>query len=199
MADERRPVEVEDEPASDPSADGDLFARFRLNLDPERFDQNLRELGATIRDTVQTHRFSKVRVTYRGRALLPDIPVAAFIAGEVAGFWWAGPLRVLVVHLGLGTFVDVTLVNEADDLIREGQALFVDGEVEAAEERYRKALKMRPNDPAALFALGSLLRVTGRRDEAVAALEQAARKVDHPDGKRATEVLERMQRGRRSL
>jgi hypothetical protein len=44
-----------------------------------------------------------------------------------------------------------------------------------------------------------LLRVTGRRDEAIALLERAAKDTEHPDAAKAAEALERMKRGGRTL
>ena len=44
-----------------------------------------------------------------------------------------------------------------------------------------------------------LLRVTGRRDEAIECLEKAVALEDHPDREKAAEVLERLNRGPRTL
>jgi Flp pilus assembly protein TadD len=75
----------------------------------------------------------------------------------------------------------------------------MDGELAEAEKRYRKALDKRPDDPSALYNLGTLLRVTGRDEEATSALRRAAMGPEgHPDVLRATEALDRMQ-GKRKL
>jgi hypothetical protein len=57
---------------------------------------------------------------------------------------------------------------------------------------------MRPDDPAALYALGVLLRVTGRREEAMSCLEKVAA-TENPDRAKAVEALEKMKRGLRTL
>ena len=67
----------------------------------------------------------------------------------------------------------------------------------AAEEKYEEALKRRPDDAAALYNLGVLLRVTGRKQEAKQRFEAAATgEPDHPDVKRAADALERMNKRR---
>mgnify|MGYP000309264887 CR=1 FL=1 len=179
-----------------PDDDGPFEAgsdqRFRLDLDPEAIDETLRELGSRMRKQFDRHRHSKVRLTYKGKPLIADIPIAVFIASEAASFWWMGPLRVLLVNLGARTFIEVELVNAADDLVAEGNALYMDAEVEEAEVKYRQALVMRPGDPSALYHLGVLLRVTGRKDEAIESLQEAADWGDHPDSTKASEMLTKM-------
>ncbi|MCK6525026.1 tetratricopeptide repeat protein [Myxococcota bacterium] len=172
----------------------ELFERFRLDIDPEKIDETVRELGERVRALVDQGRYTKVRVLYKGKPLAPDIPMGLFLAGEVASFWWAGPLRAVVMNLGVKSFVEVVLVHEADGVVRQGVELFMNGEVEDAEARYREALRMKPGDTAALYNLGVLLRVTGRKDEALKALQQAAKDEEHPDGAKARETLGRMQR-----
>ncbi len=176
-------------PKADPREDE---ARFRLDLDPEKIDETLRDLTMRVRKLIDRHRYSKVRLKYKGKAILPDIPVAVFIASEAASFWWMGPLRVLLVNLGARTFIEVELVNVADDLVAEGNALYMEAEIEAAEVKYRHALTLRPGDPSALYHLGVLLRVGGRKAEAIEVLQEAADWGEHPDSERAGQMLTKM-------
>ncbi|MCB9796700.1 MAG: tetratricopeptide repeat protein [Alphaproteobacteria bacterium] len=178
--------------ADSDSGEQDFFQRFKVDIDPDAIDDSLKELGARVRSVYDQGRYTKVRLLYKGKQLGPDIPVALFLAGEVASFWWVGPLRALIVNMGVRTFLEVVLVHEADSVVREGVSLYMDGEVEAAEERYRTALRMKPDDTAGLYNLGVLLRVTGRKDEAIACFRKAAIDEEHPDGERARGALERM-------
>ncbi len=177
----------------------DFFDRFRLNVDPENIDDSLQQLGEKLRNTVNTGRYTRVRLRYRGKQIGPDIPMAALLAGEVAAFWATGWFRALVFNLGIKSFVEVELVHAADELVQEGVDLYLDGEVDAAEARYREALKKKADDPSALYNLGVLLRVTGRRQEAIQCFERAAMDSKHPDGGRAREALEKMNKGPRIL
>lgn len=168
---------------------------FEFQLDPDRIEEGVREIGDKIRQAVQDHRYSKVRLTRKGKPLLPDIPLAAFLAGEAASLWLTGPLRLILVNLGLGTMITVTLVNESDEKLTEGREEFMDGEMEAAEAAYREALRMKPSNTGAMYSLAVLLRVTGRLDEARALLLEASAAEGHPDAAKAVALLEKIGRG----
>lgn len=172
---------------------------FRWEIDPDAIDASVKELVERARRLIDQGRYTKVRLKYKGRPILPDVPLAALVAAEGVSLWLAGPLRLLVVNLGVKAFVEVELIHEAGERVREGQDLFAAGEVDLAEARYREALSMKPDDGAALYHLGVLLRVTGRREEAIACFENVVAQGDHPDAGRAREALERMQRGARTL
>mgnify|MGYP001232792781 CR=1 FL=1 len=176
------------------------FEGFRVQIDPERVEETLKSIRERASAAFSDGRYTKVRLSYRGKTLLPDIPLAIFLATEGVAFWLVSPLPALLVNLGAKAFLDVEFIHEADELVREGLALYLDGEVDAAEKKYRKALERRPEDVAALYNLGTLLRVTGRAEEARVALQRAAMgPEDHPDTVRAAEALSRMGSGVRTL
>ena len=168
------------------------YDNLAVELDPERMEESLRALGEKLRWAWDQGRYTRVRIKYKGRQVLPDIPLGALVATEVATLWWMGPLRVLVMNLGVKTFVEVELVHKAGEKVREGQELFMDGEVGAAEAAYREALRMRPGDPSALYNLGVLQKVTGHRDAARVSFRAAMDKPEHPDARRAEEALGRL-------
>ena len=201
-------AEPKDGPREAPETEGKkakaLFEDLRLDdlrieIDPERIDEAVKSLAEQVRRLVDQGRYTKVRIKYRGKPLLPDIPMGVFLATEAVTFWYAGILRALVVNLGARTIIEVELVHDADERVRQGIELFLDGEVDAAEARYREALKMKADDASALYNLGVLLRVTGRRDEALRCFEKAAATPGHADAPKAQEALEKMRRGPRTL
>lgn len=172
---------------------------FTFKIDPEAVEESVRGLQDKARRLWDQGRYTKVRIKYKGKPILPEIPLAALLAAEGVSLWLAGPLRLLVVNLGANVFLEVELVHEASERVREGQELFAQGEVDAAEAKYREALTMKPEDGAALYNLGVLLRVVGRRDEALACFEKVAAMAEHPDQPRAAEALERMKRASKGL
>ena len=170
------------------------FEGFRLEVDPEQVQETVRELRKRISETFQSGRHTKVRLSFRGQRLGPDIPLAVFLAGEGAAFWLLSPLPALLVNLGAKAVLDVEFIHESDELVQEGLQLYLDGEVDKAEAKYRDALRRRPDDPSALYNLGTLQRVSGRTDEAIANLRRAAMGPEgHPDVLRASEALSRME------
>lgn len=168
------------------------FENFKVEIDPERIDDAVRSLGERVRALAEQGRHVKVRVKYKGKPLMQDIPLPVFAAAEVVSFWWAGLMQALVMNLGMKAFLEVEFIHEADEKVAEARVRFAEGDVEAAEFAYREALRMKPNDPAALYHLGVLLRVSGRKEEAIAALEKAAAATGHADAPRAAELLEKI-------
>lgn len=175
------------------------FENFKVEIDPDKIDESVRNLTDRIGQLVEQSRHIKVRIKYKGKPLTGDIPLRYFAAAEVAGFWLGGLMQALVFNLAGKAFLEIEFIHDADERVVEGQKLYAEGEVEAAEAKYREALKMKPGDTSAHYHLGVLLRVTGRRDEAVANFQKAAANNTHPDGLKAAEALERLERGGRTL
>ncbi len=169
------------------------FNGFRIEVDPERVEDTLRDLRERIRGSFHQGRYTRVRLSYKGRQLGPDIPLAVFLTAEGAAFWIFSPLAALLVNMGAKAFLDVEFIHEAEELVQQGLELYLDGEIEQAEAKYRDALKRSPEDPSALYNLGTLLRVTGRKEEALSQMRLAAMGPEgHPDVIRASEAIERM-------
>ena len=167
---------------------------IKLEVDPAKVDEAVRAIREQVQDGLAAGRYTKVRISFRGKPIGPDIPLAVFLAGEGAAFWLTGGLATLLVNLGAKAVLDVAFIHEADELVQEGLSLYLDGEIEAAEAKYRQALDRRDDDPSALYNLGVLLRVSGRKAEAVAMLRSAAMGPEgHPDVRRAAEALSRME------
>ena len=170
------------------------FDGFRVQIDPDRVEETLKQIREQIRESFAASRYTKVRLSYKGKAIVPDIPLAVFLATEGVTFWLISPLPALLVNLGAKAFLEVEFIHAADELVQEGLELYMDGELDEAEKRYRRALEKRPDDPAALYNLGTLLRVTGRKEDALRTLRQAAMGPEgHPDVVRAAEAIERIE------
>ncbi len=176
-----------------------LLEDFQVEIDPERIDEAVRSIADQVRQAADQARYTKVRIKYRGKALMPDIPLAVFVATEAVTFWYAGLLRALVVNLGVRTVIEVELIHDADGKVEEGKEHYLAGEVEEAEDIYREALRMKKDHPEALYHLGVLLRVTGRRKESIECFEKVAELPGHPLQEKALDALDRMSRGPRTL
>lgn len=175
------------------------FENFKVEIDPDKIDESVRNLTDRIGQLVEQSRHIKVRIKYKGKPLTGDIPLRYFAAVEVATFWLGGLMQALVFNLAGKAFLEIEFIHEADERVVEGQKLYAEGEVEAAEAKYREALRMKPGDTSAHYHLGVLLRVTGRRDDAIASFQKAAQNPAHPDGVKAAEALDRLERGGKTL
>jgi len=173
---------------------------FRVEIDPDKIEDTLKNLRDKVRESFTAGRYTKVRLSYRGKQVGPDLPLAVFLAGEGVAFFMMSPLAALLVNLGAKAVLDVEFLHEADELVQEGLAHYLDGELEAAEACYRRALDRRPDDASALYNLGTLLRVTGRQEEALGVLRRAAMGPEgHPDVVRAAEAVEKLSRPKKDL
>ena len=180
---------------SDAESKGD----FRLEIDPAKVDEAVRTLSTRAKRLIDQGRHTRVRIKYRGKPLMGDIPLGVFVATEAVTFWYTGLLRALVMNLGAKVLLDVEFINAANEKTEEGLALYMEGEVEAAEACFQAALEMDPEHPRAHYQMGILMRVMGRRKEAIRHLEKAAEQTEHPDSERAQKALDRILRGNRTL
>lgn len=181
------------------------FENFRIEIDPRHVEEavtQVREKIEELRERVQEGwdqgRYTKVRLSYKGKRVGPEIPLSVFLAGEGVAFLALTPLSAVLVNLGARAMLEVELVHEADELVSEGLDHYLNGELEQAEDCYRRALQRRDDDTAALYNLGVLLRVSGRQEEALTMLRRAAMGPEgHPDVVKAAETLERLKGTRR--
>ncbi|MEQ8273718.1 MAG: hypothetical protein RMA76_07855 [Deltaproteobacteria bacterium] len=135
-------------------------------------------------------RYRKVRITRKGKPILPDIPLAAMAAVEAASLYGAGFARVLAVNVGARFLFDVEVVNEADKYMKSGVEHFLEGDLNRAEEALLKCVRIDDTHAPAYLQLGVLYRMRGERDKAIQVLERARRLDDAGEvGKKAGDIL----------
>lgn len=166
--------------------------RFTLSIDPASINESLRQLRRRISGYWDDGVYTKVRLKLKGQAAAVEIPIAAFVAGELGALALFGPLRAVLTHVSLGSMLEVELIYAPSERVVAARGHIERGELDAAEFALREALDRRPTDAAALFALGELLRDTDRLEEGVQCLERAAASPKHPDGERAAKALARL-------
>jgi len=142
---------------------------------------------------VKKGRYTKVRLKMRGKPVLPDIPVTAFLAAEAVTFWWAGLLRVLLVHLGAKAVLDVELVSDADLEVSRGKAALLAGDLEAAMASFDKAVAMDRDCASAHLNLGIAYKLKGELDKAAELLRRTEQlDPQGPSGEEARRLLDQM-------
>ena len=176
------------------------FESFRIEIDPDHIEETLAAIRNRLKASMNHTRNTLVRLSFKGKPIGPDIPLAALLATEGVAFWLLSPLAAILVNLGAKSVLDVEFIHTADELIQEGVEAYLDGELDVAETKYRMALERRPNDPAAHYNLGTLLRVSGRITEALEHLHKAATgPTEHPDVARASEAIRRIEKPNKTL
>ena len=81
-----------------------LFDQFRVEVDPSDIENSMRVLQEKIRQVANEGRYTKVRISYKGTPLCPDIPIGVIVAAEMAGLVFLGPLRAIMLTLNANAF-----------------------------------------------------------------------------------------------
>lgn len=165
-------------------------ATLPFEIDPDELEQSLAKLKEQVVVWAKRGRYTKVRFKFRGKQLLPDIPLAAVVAVEGATFYWAGLLRMLVFNLAGRTLIEIELVNDSEKKIQHGKEALLSGDLDEALEAFQEALEMDEENPLVHLNLGIAQKLSGNHASARVALEQA-RALDPkgPAGKEAERLL----------
>ena len=151
-----------------------------FEIDPKRIEEGLAKLRAEAVHWANKGRYTKVRFKFRGKQLLPDLPLAAVVAAEGLTFYWGGILRALVFNVVGKSVLEVELVNDADKRVQAGQEALLTGDLDEALTLFREALAMDRDNVGAHLNVGVALKLKGDREAALASFERA--KALDPEG-----------------
>lgn len=188
---EAEPV-LDTEPLSGPEAQKALPAGepagrvLPFEIDPKRMEEGLRKLQGEMVHWANKGRYTRVRFKFRGKQLLPDLPLAAVVAAEGLTFYWGGILRMLIANVVGGSVFQVELVNDAEKRVQAGKEALLSGDVDQALTLFREAVSMDRDLPSAHLNVGVALKLKGDREGALAAFEKAREK--DPEGPIGTEA-----------
>lgn len=165
-----KPVKRTDPPHAPPPKSG---ATLPFEIDPEKLEASLAKLKEQVVVWAKRGRYTKVRFKFRGKQLLPDIPLAAVAAVEGATFYWAGLLRLLVFNLAGRTLIEVELINDSEKRIIQGKEALLSGDLDEALTCFEDALDMDSENPAVHLNLGVAYKLSGDHASAKDALQRA--------------------------
>src|SRR5581483_12427622 len=92
-----------------------------FEVDPKKLEESLNGLKDQVVKLAKRGRYTKVRFKFRGKQLLPDIPLAAVAAGEALTFYWGGLIRALLVNFAGQALLKVELVNDSEKKVATGK------------------------------------------------------------------------------
>lgn len=176
MAPKKKPVAVHRFEKKTPKRDEPKEPKTKtlpFEVDPKKIEESLAGLKDQVVKLAKKGRYTKVRFKFRGKQLLPDLPLAAVAAFEGVTFYWAGLLRLLVFNLAGRTVLEVELVNDSEKKIQKGKEALLSGELDAALAAFQEALDMDPDNAHAHLNIGVAHKLKGERDQAVKSLERA--------------------------
>jgi tetratricopeptide (TPR) repeat protein len=157
-----------------------------FEIDPKRMEESLKKLQGEMVHWANKGRYTKVRFKFRGKQLLPDLPLAAVVAAEGLTFYWGGILRVLIANVVGKSVLQVEFINDSEKRVQAGKEALLSGDVDQALTLFREALSMDRDNAAAHLNVGVALKLKGDRDGALAAFEKA-REID-PEGATGAEA-----------
>jgi len=161
-----------------------------FEIDPRKVEESLQKFTDQVVVWAKKGRYTKVRFKFRGKQLLPDIPLAAVAAVEGLTFYWTGLLRALVFNLAGRTVLDVELVNDSEKHLTRGKEALLSGDLDEALVQFRKARDMDVENPTVHLNLGIAFKLKGDHLSARAALEKArSLDKDGPAGVEAERLL----------
>jgi len=144
-----------------------------FEIDPKKVEESLKKFRDQVLVLARKGRFTKVRFKFRGKQLLPDLPLAAVVAVEGATFYWTGLLRALVFNLAGRSLIDVELVNDSEKFIAAGKEALLSGDLDEALKHFREALQMDQENPLVHLNLGVAWKLKGQKEVARMALQKA--------------------------
>src|SRR5215813_4934850 len=157
-----------------------------IEIEPGRIESTLTRLKDQLVHWANKGRYTRVRFKFRGKQLLPDLPLAAVLAAEGLTFYWGGILRALIVNVAGKTVLDVELVNASEKQVQLGKEALLGGDIDRAIKLFHEALSMDPNNAKVHLNLGIALKLKGDLPGARSALERA-RSLD-PKGSTAADA-----------
>lgn len=157
-----------------------LGSTLPFEIDPSHIDETMEKLKTQLVDWANKGRYTKVRFKFRGKQLLPDLPLAAVAAVEGVTFYWGGILRALVFNLAGKTVLDIELINDSEKKLQEGKEQLLAGELNAALRLFNEALAMERTNPKVHLNLGAAYKLKG--DLAAARKAFSTAKELDPDG-----------------
>lgn len=160
-------------PGADTARRQRLSRAFPIEVDPTGIEATLAKVKDQLVHWASKGRYTRVRFKFRGKQLLPDLPLAAVMAAEGLTFYWGGILRALIFNLAGKTVLDVELVNDSEKQIQRGKEELLSGEVDKALEFFRTAESMDARNPNVSLNLGVALKLKGDLAGARHSLERA--------------------------
>lgn len=135
--------------------------KIDLGVDPKKIDDAIREIRTQVARWVKRGVADKVRISYKGKPLAPDIPVYYFLAAEALTFWATGFLRILIVNLGAKAFLQIELISSAEEHHAEGMKAYLGGDIDAAILAFEKGVASDDYHAPSHLMLGVTKKVKG--------------------------------------
>jgi len=166
--------------------------RVTLEINTNRIEESIKQTVERVQYWYKQGIIHKVRLKYKGKAILPDIPLSYFMLVQVATFFLTGVVRALAISLGTKIFFEVEMINDAEEILKKARDLYLDGELDEATRLLQEVIIMDDHYAEAFLYLGIISKIRGDRESATHYFG-LARKLD-PHGKPGTEAAKNLKK-----
>lgn len=164
--------------------------RFEINSD--RIEENVRQVVKRVHYWYRQGIIRKVRLKYKGKAILPDIPLSYFMLVQAASFFLAGIVRALAINVGARVFFEIEIVNDAEQQLKRAKDLYLDGELDEAIEALEEVVLLDEDCAEAYLYLGIIHKIK-KEYEAASRFFLRAQKLE-PLGKSGVEAVKNLKK-----
>jgi len=160
--------------------------KVTLEINTNRIEESIRQIVDQVQYWYKQGMIHKIRLKYKGKAILPDIPLSYFMVAQVASFFLAGVVRALAISLSTRVFFEVEMVNDAEQIFQRARDKYLDGDFDEAAKLFEEVLTLDAKYSEAYLYLGIIHRVRNEHDAAKRYFEKV-RQLD-PRGKVGAEA-----------
>ncbi len=149
--------------------------KVTLEINTNRIEESIRQTVDKVQYWYNQGMIHKVRLKYRGKAILPDIPLSYFMAAQVATFFLAGVVRAIAISFGTRIFFEIEMINDAEEVLKHARDLYLEGDLDEAAKLFEEVLRLDKKYAEAYLYLGIINKVRGDLGAAARYFEQAHR------------------------
>ncbi len=143
----------------EPSPPAKAVKRVTLEINTSKIDESISQAVEKVQYWYKQGLIHKVRLKYKGKAILPDIPLSYFMLVQVATFFLSGVVRALAINIGAKIFFEVEMINDAEEMLKRARDLYLDGDLEEAISMLEKVIKLDKNYAEAFLYLGIIHKI----------------------------------------
>lgn len=166
--------------------------KVTLEINTNKVEESIKQAVERVQYWYKQGIINKVRLKYKGKAILPDIPLSYFMLVQVATFFLTGVVRALAFNIGAKVFFEVEMINDAQELLKKARDLYLDGDLDEAIRLLEEVISMDDRYSEAFLYMGIINKIKGDRVAASKYFLQA-QKLD-PHGKAGTEASKNLKK-----
>jgi tetratricopeptide (TPR) repeat protein len=166
--------------------------RVTLEINTNRIEESIKQIVERVQYWYKQGIINKVRLKYKGKAILPDIPLSYFMLVQVATFFLTGVVRALAINLGTKVFFEIEMINDAEEMLKKARDLYLDGDLDEAARLLQEIIDLDDRYAEAFLYLGIINKIRGDQESAARYFRQA-KKLD-PHGKPGLEAAKNLKK-----